>query len=123
MPMTLIIAPNNFRRGRHVYLMTDDVVAPENLAHATHADALPCSDLRWKRQPAGSAGTDRPTLGGTLKIVTAKALEPRRSRTMNKRHTYSVRLDWTGNEGAGTVSYGAYSRSHELSAAGKQTTI
>lgn len=42
---------------------------------------------------------------------------------MNKHHTYSVRLDWTGNGGAGTVSYGAYSRSHELSAPGKQTIL
>src|ERR1043165_6673724 len=39
--------------------------------------------------------------------------------TMDKRHTYSIRLDWTGNEGSGTSSYRAYSRSHELSAPGK----
>jgi len=38
-----------------------------------------------------------------------------------KRHTYSVRLEWTGNEGSGTSSYRAYSRSHEISAPGKQT--
>jgi len=38
----------------------------------------------------------------------------------DKRHRYSVRLDWTGNEGSGTSSYRAYSRSHELSAPGKQ---
>ena len=38
----------------------------------------------------------------------------------DKRHRYSVRLDWTGNEGCGTSSYRAYSRSHELSAPGKQ---
>ena len=40
---------------------------------------------------------------------------------MNKRHTYSIRLDWTGNQGSGTSSYRAYSRSHELSAPGKPT--
>lgn len=39
---------------------------------------------------------------------------------MDKRHTYSVRLDWTGNQGTGTSSYRAYSRSHELSAPGKE---
>ena len=36
-------------------------------------------------------------------------------------HTYSIRLDWVGNEGRGTSSYVAYSRSHEVSAPGKQT--
>ncbi len=36
-----------------------------------------------------------------------------------KHHHYAVRLDWTGNEGAGTSSYRAYSRSHDLSAPGK----
>jgi len=40
---------------------------------------------------------------------------------MDKRHTYSIRLDWTGNEGSGTSSYRAYSRSHELGAPGKPT--
>jgi organic hydroperoxide reductase OsmC/OhrA len=40
---------------------------------------------------------------------------------MDKRHTYSIRLRWTGNEGTGTSSYSAYSRSYELSAPGKQT--
>jgi organic hydroperoxide reductase OsmC/OhrA len=42
-------------------------------------------------------------------------------RMANKRHTYSVRLDWRGNEGSGTSSYSAYSRCHEISARGKQT--
>src|SRR5947209_13979891 len=42
---------------------------------------------------------------------------------MVKRHRYSVRLDWTGNEGSGTSSYHAYSRSHELSAPSKQTIV
>lgn len=40
---------------------------------------------------------------------------------MDKRHTYSIRLDWTGNQGSGTSSYRAYSRAHELSAPGKPT--
>ena len=39
----------------------------------------------------------------------------------DKRHRYSVRLDWTGNAGTGTSSYRAYSRAHELSAPGKPT--
>jgi hypothetical protein len=42
---------------------------------------------------------------------------------MLKRHRYSVHLDWTGNEGTGTSSYRGYSRSHELSAPGKQTIV
>jgi hypothetical protein len=37
----------------------------------------------------------------------------------DKRHTYSIRLDWTGNQGAGTSAYRAYSRAHEISAQGK----
>jgi len=37
----------------------------------------------------------------------------------DKRHTYAVRLDWTGNEGSGTASYRTYSRAHDLSAPGK----
>src|SRR5215471_17401732 len=36
-----------------------------------------------------------------------------------KRHTYSIRLDWTGNQGTGTSAYRAYSRAHEISAQGK----
>src|SRR5215475_9662020 len=40
---------------------------------------------------------------------------------MDKRHTYSIRLYWTGNEGSGTSSYRAYSRAHELCAPGKPT--
>ena len=38
-----------------------------------------------------------------------------------RHHTYSIRLDWVGNQGSGTSSYTAYSRSHELSAPGKKT--
>ena len=38
---------------------------------------------------------------------------------MPREHTYSVELDWTGNAGSGTSAYSAYSRDHELRAAGK----
>jgi len=34
-------------------------------------------------------------------------------------HTYRVRVEWTGNRGTGTSSYGEYGREHTLSAAGK----
>ena len=34
----------------------------------------------------------------------------------DKRHTYSIRVDWTGNQGTGTSAYRAYSRAHEISA-------
>ena len=37
----------------------------------------------------------------------------------DKRHAYSIRVDWTGNQGTGTSSYRAYSRAHEISAPGK----
>ena len=37
----------------------------------------------------------------------------------DKRHTYSIRLNWTGNQGTGTSAYRAYSRAHEISAPGK----
>ena len=36
-----------------------------------------------------------------------------------KHHTYSIRVDWTGNQGTGTSAYRAYSREHEISAQGK----
>jgi organic hydroperoxide reductase OsmC/OhrA len=38
---------------------------------------------------------------------------------MSLEHTYEVRVDWTGNTGEGTSRYGAYSRSHDVTAAGK----
>jgi organic hydroperoxide reductase OsmC/OhrA len=36
-----------------------------------------------------------------------------------KEHQYAVQVKWTGNLGQGTSSYRAYSREHEISAAGK----
>ena len=37
----------------------------------------------------------------------------------DRRHSYSIRVDWTGNQGTGTSAYRAYSRAHEISAQGK----
>ncbi len=38
----------------------------------------------------------------------------------DKHHTYSIRLDWTGNRGSGgTSAYRDYSRAHEITARGK----
>jgi hypothetical protein len=37
----------------------------------------------------------------------------------DQRHTYSIRLEWTGNQGTGTSAYRAYLRAHEISAQGK----
>ncbi|WP_205520385.1 hypothetical protein [Pyxidicoccus caerfyrddinensis] len=34
-------------------------------------------------------------------------------------HRYAVALTWTGNTGAGTASYRAYERAHELRVEGK----
>jgi organic hydroperoxide reductase OsmC/OhrA len=36
-----------------------------------------------------------------------------------KRHQYETQLKWTGNSGAGTSNYRAYSRNHEISAPNK----
>ncbi|MFD4840520.1 OsmC family protein [Achromobacter sp. NPDC058515] len=38
---------------------------------------------------------------------------------MKGEHHYTVTVDWTGNTGAGTSSYAAYSRDHLIQAAGK----
>lgn len=37
----------------------------------------------------------------------------------DKHHRYNTRTEWTGNLGAGTADYRAYSRDHVLSAAGR----
>ena len=37
-----------------------------------------------------------------------------------KEHSYTINLKWTGNLGKGTKRYSAYSRDHEIFAAGKQ---
>jgi organic hydroperoxide reductase OsmC/OhrA len=36
-----------------------------------------------------------------------------------KTHTYQTTIRWTGNQGSGTSAYRAYSRNHEIGAAGK----
>jgi organic hydroperoxide reductase OsmC/OhrA len=36
-----------------------------------------------------------------------------------KQHTYTIRVDWTGNDGQGTKSYRSYRRDHVLSSEGK----
>ena len=38
---------------------------------------------------------------------------------MAKEHRYRLEVAWTGNRGAGTSSYGAYGREHEIRAVGK----
>ena len=40
-----------------------------------------------------------------------------------RQHHYQITNRWTGNLGQGTSTYRAYSRDHELSAAGKSATI
>lgn len=37
----------------------------------------------------------------------------------DKQHSYFTRTEWTGNLGAGTAGYRAYSRDHVISAAGR----
>lgn len=36
-----------------------------------------------------------------------------------KQHHYQVSVEWTGNEGKGTLNYRAYNRNHRISADGK----
>jgi organic hydroperoxide reductase OsmC/OhrA len=36
-----------------------------------------------------------------------------------KRHTYSTTIEWTGNDGSGTLTYKGYRRDHKIVAAGK----
>ena len=38
---------------------------------------------------------------------------------MPKRHSYSVTVEWTGNQGPGTIGYKAYKRDHTIGAEGK----
>jgi organic hydroperoxide reductase OsmC/OhrA len=40
-------------------------------------------------------------------------------RAVGKQHRYAVSTVWTGNDGAGTQSYGGYRRDHEIGAPGK----
>jgi organic hydroperoxide reductase OsmC/OhrA len=37
----------------------------------------------------------------------------------DKTHRYTIKVTWTGNEGAGTGSYRGYSRAHRIESAGK----
>ena len=36
-----------------------------------------------------------------------------------KQHTYTVQVDWTGNDGEGTKTYSSYRRDHSIAATGK----
>lgn len=36
-----------------------------------------------------------------------------------KQHSYTVQIDWTGNDGSGTANYKSYRRDHAITAAGK----
>lgn len=40
---------------------------------------------------------------------------------MSKSHSYELNVRWTGNRGSGTSDYRSYGRSHEVTAATKQT--
>ncbi|TVZ51083.1 OsmC family protein [Dokdonia sp. Hel_I_53] len=40
-----------------------------------------------------------------------------------KKHNYKINIEWTGNEGSGTLNYKAYNRSHEIIADGKYDKI
>lgn len=36
-----------------------------------------------------------------------------------KKHNYEIKIEWTGNEGNGTLNYKSYNRSHKIIAEGK----
>lgn len=40
-----------------------------------------------------------------------------------KKHDYNVKVEWTGNQGKGTLGYQSYSRDHVISEAGKYSEI
>lgn len=40
-----------------------------------------------------------------------------------KNHKYNVKIEWTGNEGNGTLNYNSYNRNHSITAAEKLSTI
>ncbi|NQX86614.1 MAG: OsmC family protein [Flavobacteriaceae bacterium] len=40
-----------------------------------------------------------------------------------KKHNYDVKVEWTGNEGSGTLNYRAYNRNHTIIANEKYTSI
>ncbi|MBT8232443.1 MAG: OsmC family peroxiredoxin [Saprospiraceae bacterium] len=40
-----------------------------------------------------------------------------------KKHNYEIKVEWTGNEGNGTLNYRSYNRSHKIIGDGKYTEI
>ncbi len=40
-----------------------------------------------------------------------------------KNHNYEIKIEWTGNEGHGTLNYKSYSRNHTVSGKGKYNEI
>tara|TARA_R110002124_G_scaffold137733_1_gene300732 strand:+ start:432 stop:905 length:474 start_codon:yes stop_codon:yes gene_type:complete len=40
-----------------------------------------------------------------------------------KTHNYEIKIEWTGNEGNGTLNYKSYNRNHKISATGKYDEI
>ncbi len=42
---------------------------------------------------------------------------------MDKKHQYTVKVEWTGNTGKGTSEYRGYERSHKISADNKQDIL
>ncbi len=40
-----------------------------------------------------------------------------------KRHNYQIKVEWTGNEGKGTLNYKSYNRNHKIVADGKYDAI
>ncbi len=40
-----------------------------------------------------------------------------------KNHNYEIKVEWTGNEGNGTLNYKSYNRNHKISSEGKYDRI
>lgn len=40
-----------------------------------------------------------------------------------KAHNYEIKVEWTGNDGNGTINYKSYNRNHEISSEGKYDKI
>jgi organic hydroperoxide reductase OsmC/OhrA len=40
-----------------------------------------------------------------------------------KQHNYKIQVEWTGNQGQGTKTYGGYKRDHTITSTGKPTLL
>jgi organic hydroperoxide reductase OsmC/OhrA len=61
----------------------------------------------------------RISTAGQADLTMLSPFRPRQEQSVQKKHTYHIRVAWTGNEGTGTSSHRGYSRAHEITAPDK----